>query len=194
MKTQLNEIKRMQQLAGLITENQSLINEELSKEEKIVILNKIAQTMEDFRNISQNIIPSSSENYGDGKLDYFHSLMLQIKNYAIEFINKINKQTELNENISNDVEKYLKYHFEVYLEGGDTFEEKPGKTHTFTMESDEFGNPEYYDDADIFKKAIEQLKNSPFILDYSEEGYGNITFKSDGINIIISFIVPPNVE
>ena len=59
---------------------------------------------------------------------------------------------------------------------------------------DEFGNPEYYDDADIFKKAIEQLKNSPFVLDYSEEGYGNITFKSDGKNIIISFIIPPDVE
>jgi hypothetical protein len=99
-------------------------------------------------------------------------------------------EEQLNENISNDVEEYLKYHFQVYLEGGDTFEEKPGKTHTFTMESDEFGNPEYYDDADIFKKAIEQLKNSSFVLDYSEEGYGDITFKSDGTNIIISFIVP----
>jgi len=99
-------------------------------------------------------------------------------------------EEHLNENISNDVEKYLKYHFEVYLEGGDTFEEKPGKTHVFTMESDEFGNPEYYNNADIFKKAIEQLKNSSFVLDYSEEGYGDITFKSDGTNIIISFIVP----
>ena len=96
----------------------------------------------------------------------------------------------LNENIDDDVKEYLKYHFEVYLEGGDTFEEKPGKTHTFTMESDEFGNPEYYDDADIFKKAIEQLKNSSFVLDYSEAGYGNITFKSNGQDIMISFVVP----
>ena len=111
MKIQLNEIKRMQHLAGIIVESQ--LNKESSKEEKIAILNKIAQTMENFRNISQNIIPSSSENYGDGRLDYFHSLMLQIQYMAEEFINKINKQTELNENIYNDVEEYLKYHFEA---------------------------------------------------------------------------------
>jgi hypothetical protein len=192
MKTQINEIKRMQQLAGLINENQ--LNEKLAKEEKIAIFNKIAQTMEEFRKISKNIIPKSIGRFESDRKDYFLSLMLQIKEEANGFINKINSQTELNENVSNDVEKYLKYHFEVYLEGGDTFEEEPGKTHTFTMENDDFGNPEYYDDADIFKKAIEQLKISPFILDYSEEGYGNITFKSDGTNIMISFVVPPDVE
>ena len=99
----------------------------------------------------------------------------------------------LNENISNDVEEYLKYHFEAYLEGGDTFEEKPGKTHTFTMESDEFGNPEYYDDADIFKKAIEQLNNSSITLDYDKDyigDYGIVTVKSNGQDIMISFVVP----
>lgn len=190
----MNEFKRMQQLAGLITESQ--LNEELSKEEKIAIFNKIAQTMEEFRNIvkKENIIPIPSGRFEDSRGDYFLSLMLQIKEEAYAFINKINNQTELNENISNDVEKYLKHHFEVYLEGGDTFKEESGKTHVFTMERDEFGNPEYYDDADIFKEATEQLKSSPFILDYSKEGYGDITFKSDGTNIMISFIVPPDVE
>ena len=97
---------------------------------------------------------------------------------------------KLTEEASNDVEEYLKHHFEVYLEGGDTFEEEPGETHTFTMEQDEFGNPEYYDDADMFEKSIEQLSNAPIVLDYSEEGYGDVSFKSNGNDILISFLVP----
>lgn len=96
----------------------------------------------------------------------------------------------INENVSNDVEKYLEHNFDVYLEGGDTFEEEPGEIHTFTMEHDEFGNPEFYDDADMFKKAVEQLKDSPFVLHDSEYGYGDITFKSDGVDINVSFVIP----
>ncbi len=100
----------------------------------------------------------------------------------------------LTENISEDVKKYLNHNFEVYLEGGDTFEEEPGETHVFTMEHDEFGNPEYYgDDANIFKKAVEQLHNSPITLDYNKDylgDYGIVTVKSNGQDIIISFIVP----
>ena len=143
---------------------------------------KINKYLEKFNNIEIRVEKVHDEEKG---ISFY---------FTYAFINKINNQTELNENISNDVEKYLKHHFEVYLEGGDTFKEESGKTHVFTMERDEFGNPEYYDDADIFKEATEQLKSSPFILDYSKEGYGDITFKSDGTNIMISFIVPPDVE
>lgn len=96
-------------------------------------------------------------------------------------------ESQLTENVTPDVEKYLKDNFTIYLEGGDTFEEEPGETHTFTMEHDEFGNPEFYDNADMFKKAVEQLKNSPFV--FSEEGYNDVTFKSDGTDITISFTV-----
>jgi hypothetical protein len=105
-------------------------------------------------------------------------------------------KAKLNEELSDDVKQYLKDNFEMYLEGGDEFEEEPGETHTFTMEADEFGNPEYYDDADTFKKAIEQLKSSSFILDSDKEedfvgeGYGKITFTTDGTNIKLSFTVP----
>ena len=95
---------------------------------------------------------------------------------------------KLTEEASNDVEEYLKHNFKVYLEGGDTFEEEPGETHTFTMEQDEFGNPEYYDDADMFEKSIEQLSNSPIVLD--DEMYGDVNFKRNGNDILVSFVVP----
>jgi uncharacterized protein YciU (UPF0263 family) len=102
-------------------------------------------------------------------------------------------ESQLNENVSEDVKKYLNTAFEVYLEGGDTFEEKPGETHVFTMEGDEYGDPEYYDDADTFKEAVEQLNDSPIILNYNKNyvgDYGKVTAKSDGQDITISFIVP----
>jgi len=102
---------------------------------------------------------------------------------------KLLKEDTLKEEITSDVEEYLVFNFEVYLDGGDDFEEEPGEIHTYIMEKDNFGDPEYYDDADLFKKAVEQLNNSPFIFN-DTSGYGKVNFKTDGNNIIISFIVP----
>jgi hypothetical protein len=96
-------------------------------------------------------------------------------------------KAQMNEEISDDVKQYLNNAFEVYLEGGDTFEEEPGETHTFIMGSDEFG------DDSIFNKALNQLHNSPIMLDYNKDyigDYGNVNVKTNMKDIIISFIVP----
>lgn len=99
----------------------------------------------------------------------------------------------LKENISKDIENYLNDAFEAYLEGGDSFEEEPGEIHTLTLEPDDLGDPEQYEDSDLFFKAVEQLKNSGLVLKYNKDytgDYGKVIAKSDGTNINISFIVP----
>jgi hypothetical protein len=111
--------------------------------------------------------------------------------------NKITTQSRLSENVSNDVEAYLSENFTIYLEGGDTFEEDPGELHTFTMEADEFGDPENYDDSDMFFKAVKQLDKSPIMLKYDKDyigDYGKVNVKSDGTDIFISFIVPEDAD
>jgi hypothetical protein len=98
-------------------------------------------------------------------------------------------ESQLKEDISNDVKQYLNNAFEVYLEGGDTFEEEPGETHVFTIKGDD----EEYKDDWKFNRALNQLHNSPIILDYNKDyvgDYGKVTVKSDWHNIYISFIVP----
>lgn len=103
--------------------------------------------------------------------------------------NKITTQSKLNEEVSNDVKQYLNKQFEIYLEGGDTFEEEPGKIHVFTMNEDD----EQYKDNWLFNSAINQLQNSPIVLDYNKDyigDYGKVTVKADIKNIYISFIVP----
>lgn len=103
--------------------------------------------------------------------------------------NKITSQSRLKEEVSNDVKQYLNQQFETYLEGGDTFEEEPGEIHVFTMEEDD----EQYKDDFLFNSAINQLQNSPIVLDYNKNyigDYGKVTVKADIKNIYISFIVP----
>ena len=94
-----------------------------------------------------------------------------------------------NADISKDIKEYLNSEFEIYLEGGDSFEEKPGETHVFTME----GNDEQYKDDYRFKEALNQLQQNPIVLDYNKDyvgDYGEVTVKADANNIKISFIVP----
>jgi hypothetical protein len=98
-------------------------------------------------------------------------------------------KAKLNEEISDDVKQYLNELFEIYLEGGDTFEEEPGENHTLTLEGDD----ERYKDDWLFNKAINQLQNSPIVLDYNKDyigDYGNVNVKTNMKDIIISFIVP----
>jgi hypothetical protein len=98
---------------------------------------------------------------------------------------------KLNEEVSDDVKQYLNNEFEMYLEGGDTFEENPGEVHVFIMEEDD----EQYKDNWLFNKAINQLQNSPIVLDYNKDyvgDYGKVTAKADVKAIYISFIVPEN--
>ena len=96
---------------------------------------------------------------------------------------------KINEEVSDDVKQYLTDEFEEYLEGGDTFEEEPGETHVFVMEEDD---EQYYNDF-RFNRAINQLQNSPIILDYNKDivgDYGKVTARADIKNIYISFTVP----
>ena len=96
---------------------------------------------------------------------------------------------KMNEEVSDDVKQYLTDEFEEYLEGGDTFEEEPGETHVFVMEEDD---EQYYNDF-RFNRAINQLQNSPIILDYNKDivgDYGKVTARADIKNIYISFTVP----
>jgi hypothetical protein len=100
-------------------------------------------------------------------------------------------KAKLNEEVSDDVKQYLNNEFEMYLEGGDTFEENPGEVHVFIMEEDD----EQYKDNWLFNKAINQLQNSPIVLDYNKDyvgDYGKVTAKADVKAIYISFIVPEN--
>ena len=110
------------------------------------------------------------------------------KKYIVE--NKLTLNSRrLNEGVSDDVENYLNDAFEAYLEGGDSFEEEPGETHVFTMEEDD----ERYKDDWLFEKAINQLQNSPIVLDYNKDytgDYGKVTVKAGVKAIYISFIVP----
>jgi len=98
-------------------------------------------------------------------------------------------KAKLNEIITDDVKQYLEDRFEEELEGGDDYEEAPGETHIFTLEQDVYGDSEEYDDADLFDKAAEQLKNSPLVISGEEYGYGDVTFKNVEGNIIGSFTV-----
>ena len=110
-----------------------------------------------------------------------------LKKYLVE--NKFTSNSRLNEEVSDDVENYLNDAFESYLEGGDSFEEEPGETHVFTMEEDD----ERYKDDWLFEKAINQLQNSPIVLDYNKDytgDYGKVTVKAGVKAIYISFIVP----
>jgi len=103
--------------------------------------------------------------------------------------NKLTSQSKLNEEVSNDVKQFLNKEFEIYLEGGDTFEEEPGEIHVFTMEEDD----ERYKDDGHFNSAINQLQNNPIILDYNKNytgDYGKVTVKAGINSISISFIVP----
>jgi hypothetical protein len=103
--------------------------------------------------------------------------------------NKITTQSRLNEEVSDDVENYLNELFEIYLEGGDSFEEEPGETHVFTMEEDD----ERYKDDGLFNSAINQLQNNPIVLDYNKNytgDYGKVIASANVKNIFISFIVP----
>ena len=103
--------------------------------------------------------------------------------------NKLTSQSKLNEEVSNDVKQFLNNEFEIYLEGGDTFEEEPGETHVFTMEEDD----ERYKDDWLFNSAINQLQNNPIVLDYNKDytgDYGKVIASANVKNIFISFIVP----
>jgi len=103
--------------------------------------------------------------------------------------NKLTSQSKLNEEVSNDVKQFLNKEFEIYLEGGDTFEEEPGEIHVFTMEEDD----ERYKDDGHFNSAINQLQNNPIILDYNKNytgDYGKVIASANVKNIFISFIVP----
>jgi hypothetical protein len=96
---------------------------------------------------------------------------------------------KLNEEVSDDVKQFLNNEFEIYLEGGDTFEEEPGETHVFTMEEDD---PQYKDNW-LFNSAINQLQKNPIVLDYNKDyvgDYGKVTARADIKNIYISFTVP----
>jgi hypothetical protein len=91
--------------------------------------------------------------------------------------------------VSKDVKEYLNSEFEIYLEGGDSFEEEPGETHVFTMEGDD----ERYADDYRFNKALNQLQQNPIVLDYNKDyvgDYGEVTVKAGAHSIYISFIVP----
>ena len=95
----------------------------------------------------------------------------------------------LKEDVSKDVKEYLNLVFEIYLEGGDSFEEEPGETHVFTIEGDD----ERYINDWRFNKALNQLQKNPIVLDYNKDyvgDYGEVTVKADVKNIYISFIVP----
>ena len=89
----------------------------------------------------------------------------------------------LKENKTNleDVRKYLTYNLEIYLEG-DMEATAPNE---FTLDKDEQGNPEYYDDADMFDKTVEILKSGNIEFT-SEYGY-NAMALLDGENILIKF-------
>jgi hypothetical protein len=103
--------------------------------------------------------------------------------------NKMTTQSKLNEEVSDNVKQFLNNEFEIYLEGGDSFEEEPGETHVFTMEEDE----EPYKDNYLFNSAINQLQNNPIVLDYNKDyigDYGKVTASANAKNIFISFIVP----
>jgi hypothetical protein len=103
--------------------------------------------------------------------------------------NKLTSQSKLNEEVSNDVKQFLNNEFEIYLEGGDTFEEEPGEIHVFTMEEDD----ERYKDDGHFNSAINQLQNNPIVLDYNKDytgDYGKVIASANVKNIFISFIVP----
>ena len=107
--------------------------------------------------------------------------------------NKITTQSKLTEEVSDNVKQFLNNEFEIYLEGGDSFEEEPGETHVFTMEEDE----EPYKDNYLFNSAINQLQNNPIILDYNKDyigDYGEVTASANAKNIFISFIVPEELN
>jgi hypothetical protein len=107
--------------------------------------------------------------------------------------NKITTQSRLNEEVSDDVKQFLNNEFEIYLEGGDSFEEEPGETHVFTMEEDD----ERYKDDGLFNSAINQLQNNPIILDYNKNytgDYGKVIASANVKNIFISFIVPEDLN
>lgn len=98
-----------------------------------------------------------------------------------------------NADVSEDTKKYLNSKFEIYLEGGDSFKEKPGETHVFTMEGDD----EQYKDDYRFNEALKQLQQNPIVLDYNKDyvgDYGEVTAEADANNIKISFIVPEMVN
>jgi len=111
-----------------------------------------------------------------------------IKSYLVE--NKLTTNSlKENADVSKDTKEYLNSEFEIYLEGGDSFEEEPGETHVFTMEGDD----ERYKNDYRFNKALNQLQQNPIVLDYNKDyvgDYGEVTVEAGAHSIYISFIVP----
>ena len=95
----------------------------------------------------------------------------------------------LNEAADSDVIQYLEDRFVEELEGGDDYSEAPGEIHTFTLEKDVYGDEEEYDDADLFHKSAKQLEVSPIVIDGTEYGYGDVTFKNVNGDIVGSYTV-----
>ena len=84
--------------------------------------------------------------------------------------------------------EYLKNAFQMYLEGGDTFEGAPGDIEILVLDGEEYGDSENYDNADQFRATLQALTTSPISLQIPE--YGKVTFKRKEDDIIGSFIIP----
>jgi hypothetical protein len=92
--------------------------------------------------------------------------------------NVLLKENKIN---MEDIKEYLIDNLDSYL-SGDMEATAPNE---FTLDKDDKGNPEYYDDADMFDKTIEALKSGDIEFG-SEYGYRAVA-SLDGENILVKF-------
>ncbi len=110
----------------------------------------------------------------------------ELKQIIKEEIHKVLNEITVNNpnNTPEDVKEYLIYNLEVYLEGdmeGNAYYDK------FTLEKDEHGDPELYDDADMFHKTVKALKSGDIkFISWEEYGYEAVA-SLKGENILIRF-------
>jgi hypothetical protein len=108
------------------------------------------------------------------------------KKYLAE--GKLIKEDEVETNSKRQAIDYLKFELGVYLEG-DMEGEGDGM---FTLDKDEHGDPELYDETEKFDNAVEELRlgDIVFIQEYGYEGTASLR----GEDIQIKFTETENIK
>jgi hypothetical protein len=89
----------------------------------------------------------------------------------------------LKENISPDVEEYLTDLYDLF--SSEDYEE--GEEVSNLISKEEYGDPEAYDNADMFDKAYNEVKQQGGTIVI--EGEPNITFSLEGEDIVMNYII-----
>lgn len=88
----------------------------------------------------------------------------------------------LQENLSSDVEEYLTGLYDLF--SSEEYEE--GEEVSNLISREEYGDPEAYDDAEMFDKAYNEIEQQGGSI--TIEGEPNITFSLEGEDIKMNFV------